>query len=200
MAQSVPLPRFNVALSLRDALHEVRLVRGNLERQIDRLDRLERELLALLPSYPGGIDCEPTIDLGQVAHNLDIQSRPNGSAVVSIDGGRKFALAQQPAEFFWFIASGERDRCGSDPLVGWRSRSEILDFLANSAGRSFHARYINNLVHRIKHALRKAGYSSGLIQTHRQKGLRFALKRGPRAFPPVSSDFGKSIVDRGSAT
>ena len=147
-------------------------------------------MLALLPSYPGGIDCEPTIDLGQVAHNLDIQSRPDGSAVVSIDGGRKFVLAQQPAEFFWFIASGERDRCGSDPLVGWRSRSEILDFLAKSAGRSYHPRYINNLVNRLKNALRKAGYSSGLIQTHRQKGLRFALKRGPRVLPQLSSDLG----------
>jgi hypothetical protein len=188
MAQSAPLPRFNVAVSLRDALHEVRLVRGNLEGQIDRLDRLERELSALLPSYPAGIDCEPTIDLGQVAHNLDIRSRPNGSAVVSIDGGRKFALAQQPAEFFWFIASGDKDRGGSDPLVGWRSRSEILEFLAQSAERCFHPRYINNLVHRVKNALRKAGYSPGLIQTHRQKGLRFALKRGPRVSSPVSSD------------
>src|SRR5208283_4418520 len=111
MAGSVP-PRFNVAASLRDALHEVRLVRNCLDGQIDRLDQLERELVALSRSCSGETGCEPTNGLGQVAYNLEIQSRPDGSVVVSIDGGRKFVLAQQLAEVFRFIASGEKDRSG----------------------------------------------------------------------------------------
>jgi hypothetical protein len=189
MAGSVP-PRFNVAASLRDALHEVRLVRSCLDGQIDRLDRLERELVALLRSGSGGAGAGPTNDVGQVAHNLEIQCRPDGSAVVSIDGGRKFVLAQQLAEVLRFIASGEKDRGGSDPLVGWRSRTEILSFLADSAGRSYEPRYLNNLVHRLRMALKKADYHCDLIQTNRQKGVRFAFKHSARTLAVESSDPG----------
>ncbi len=193
-----PSPRFNVAASIRDALHELRLVRSCLEGQIDRLDRLERELVALL----GGCADVPGVRLtpgaGQVAHNLEILPRADGSAVVAIDGGRKFVLARQLAEVFQFIATGDKDRSGIDPLVGWRSRSEILDFLAVSAGRSFHPRYVNNLVHRLKQALRKAGYDCNLIQTHRQKGVRFAFKRGARTLPEASPlDAGKPVAREG---
>ena len=194
MVGSVP-PRFNVPASFRDALHELRLVRSSLEGQIDRLDRLEQELVTLSRSCSGGIGGGPPSDLGQVAYNLEIQSRPDGSAVVVIDGGRKFVLAQQLSEVFRFIASGDKDRSGSDPLVGWRSRSEILDFLADSAGRSYEPRYVNNLVHRLKKALRKADYDRNLIQTNRQKGVRFAFKRGARIQLEVSPlDGGKPVA------
>ena len=195
MARSEPPPRFNVALSIRDALHEVRLVRSCLEGQIDRLDRLEMELVALSRSWSVEIGSAPPIDLGQVAYNLEIQSRPDGSAVVSIDGGRKFVLTPQLADFFRFIASGEKDRSGSDPLVGWRSRTEILDFLAEIAGRGYQPRFINNLVHRLKKALRKAQYDCNLIQRNRQKGVRFAFKRGARIQLEVSPlDSGKPVA------
>ncbi len=198
MARSVPAPRFNLALSFRDALHEVRLVRSCLEGQIDRLDRLERELVDLSRSCSGGVACGPPVDLGQVAYNLEIQPRPDGSAVVSIDGGRKFVLAQQLAEFFRFIASGEKDGSGSDPLVGWRSRSEILDFLADSGERNYEARYINNLVHRLKDALQEAKYNRNLIQRNRQKGVRFAFKRGARIELEISPlDSGKPVAREG---
>ena len=194
MAGSVQ-PRFNVPASFRDAVHEVRLVRGSLERQIDKLDRLERELVALSCSCSGGIDKVPPPDLGQVAYNLEIQPRPDGSAVISIDGGRKIVLSQQLAEFFRFIASGEKDRSGSDPLVGWRSSDQILEFLADAAGRSYEKRYINNLVHRLKGALRKAEYDCNLIQRNRQKGVRFAFKRGARIQLEVSPlDGGKPVA------
>ena len=194
MAGSVP-PRFNVPASFRDAVHEVRLVRGSLERQIDKLDRLERELVALYRIWLGGAGHIPPIDLGQVAYNLEVQSHPDGSAVIAIDGGRKFVLSQQLAEFFRFIASGEKDRSGSDPLVGWRSSDEILDFLADSAGRSYEKRYINNLVHRVKKALQNADYDCNLIQRNRQKGVRFAFKRGARIQLEVGPlDSGKPVA------
>ena len=154
--------------------------RNCLEGQVDRLDGLERELVALSRSCSGGVGYGTTIDVGQVAYNLEIQSRPDGSAVFSIDGGRKFVLAQQLAEVLRFIASGEKDRSGSDLLVGWRSRTEVLSFLADSAGRSYEPRYLNNLVHRLRMALKKADYHCDLIQTNRQKGVRFALKREVR--------------------
>lgn len=181
------MPRFNVDATVRDALHELRLVRNCLEAQIERLDRLERELAALLCSRRDGAQSDLIFGPGQVAHNLEIEQRADGSAVVAIDGGRKFILARQLAEFFQFIASGGKDPSGKDPLVGWRTRTEILDFLAEAYDKGFQPRYINNLVHRLKCALRKAGYDFNLIQCHRQKGVRFAFKRGARALPEASS-------------
>jgi len=192
------MPRYNIGATIRDGLHEIRLLRNCLEGQIERLDRMERELAALIGGCADGTDCGFLDGLGQVAHNLEIQPRADGSAVVSIDGGRKFVLAQQLAEVFQFIASGDKNRSGKDPLVSWRSRAEILDFLADSAGRSFHPRYINNLVHRLKCALRKAGYDCNLIQIHRRKGVRFAFKRGAQALPEVPPfGHGESVARRG---
>ncbi|MGD0736465.1 MAG: hypothetical protein ABR976_15025 [Terracidiphilus sp.] len=191
------MPRYNIGATIRDALHEIRLLRNCLEGQIDRLDRVERELAALISGCTDRADSRIPNGLGQVAHNLEMQPHANGSAVVSIDGGREFILARQLAEVFEFIATGDKDRSGKDSLVGWRLRTEILAFLENSAGRRFHPRYVNNLVNRLKYALRKAGYDSSLIQTHRQKGVRFAIKRGARTLPDVSpSDRGQSVARR----
>lgn len=179
-------PRYNVDATIRDSLHELRLVRSCLERQTERLDRLERELAALLGGCRVNAGLYLASDPSHVAHNLEIEPRANGTVVVAIDGGRKFVLARQLADFFQFIATGDRDRNEKDPLIGWRSRTEILAFLADSAGRSFKPRYINNLVYRLKRALQKAGYDHSLIQTHRQKGVRFAFKRGARSLPEAS--------------
>jgi hypothetical protein len=168
-------------------LHEVRLVQGCLDSQIDRLERIERELAALLGARAVGAGRHPEPNPGRVAHNLEVHPRPDGAAEVAIDAGRKFLLASQLAEVFQFIASGDKDRSGKDPLVGWRSRAEILNFLEKSAGKRFRPRYVNNLVHRLKLALRKAGYDCTLIQTHRQKGVRFAFKRGAQGLSEAST-------------
>jgi len=177
----VASPRFNIDASIRDLLHEVRLVQGCLDAQIDRLERIERDLVALLGGRGVGAGRRIFPDPGRVAHNLEVYPRPDGSAVIAIDGGRKFILAAQLAEVFQFIASGDKDRSGRDPLVGWRPRAAILRFLEESAGRSLNPRYVNNLVHRLKKALQKAGYDCSLIQTHREKGVRFAFKRGAQS-------------------
>jgi hypothetical protein len=108
-------------------------------------------------------------------------------AEVAIRGGRKFSLGPKLAEVFKFIATGEKDGAGEDPLVGWRSRTEILKFLKDSTGEEFRKQYVNNMVHLLKKALRKAGYDHSLIQTHRQKGIRFALKRGAQGVVKASA-------------
>ena len=178
-------PRFNVVESIRDLVHEVRLVRSRLEAQIDRLDRIERELVALMGSGMPARRAESGV--GLVAHNLEMQPRADGSALVAIDGGRRFVLAPQLAEVFRFLATGDKDRSGSDALVGWRSREEILLFLHETARKDYLPRYVNNLVYRLKTALRKAGYDCSLIQTHRHKGVRVAFKRGAKVMPESAS-------------
>jgi hypothetical protein len=181
------LPRINLSASMRDLLHDVRVAQGSLGAQIERLERIEREMLVLMGSCPptsGGPIGPGTVS---VAYNLDMRSRPDGSVVVSIDGGGRFSLAARLAEVFRFLASGDKQRGGNDDLVGWRSREEINKFLNESAGKILRASYVNNLVYLLKKALCKAGYDRSLIQTHRQKGIRLALKHCARTQQGFSS-------------
>jgi hypothetical protein len=170
----VATPRINFGASRRDLLHDVRLVRTSLEAQVERLDRIECYLELL-----SGIHTTGARD--PVAYNLDIQQRADGSVEFAIDGGDKFSLGPRLAEVFQFLASGDKDRSEKDALVGWRSRTEIIKFLEESTGKSFRTNYVNNMVHLLKEALRKAGYDRGMIQTHRQKGVRLALSAAPKA-------------------
>ncbi len=169
-------PRFNVGATARYWLHELRLIRSCLDGQVDRLDRLERELVAFIQSHRVNLNHPVIIGDDPIAYNLSFHWRGDGSATVSIDGGVKFVLAPQLAQVFQFIASGKTDPGGLDPLVGWRSRTEIAALLERFSHRAVNASYVNNLVHRLRKVLRKAGYEGNLIQTHRQKGVRFAHK------------------------
>lgn len=182
-------PRFNVRATARDWLREVRLIRGCLDAQVDRLDRLERELVTLIGSCD--VDDDPSVLTdGPIAYNLSFAWRGDGSAAVSIDGGAKFVLPPQLAEVFQFIATGNANHRARDPLVGWRSRAEIAALLERSAHRSFTVSYVNNLVHRLRQVLRKAGYNGNLIQTHKHKGVRVAHKwvaGGLSSFSPEES-------------
>jgi len=176
----VVAPRINFSLSIRDLLHEVRVVRSGLEAQIERLDRMERDLSVLAGTRPDPDGAHIVHFTSQVACNLLTRQNADGSVVVVIDGGAPFSLGPRLAEVFEFIATAEKDRDGNDALVGWRSRAEVLQLLGGSQGRPFHPRYVNNIVHLLKEALRKAGYDRNLIQTNRQRGIRLALKRGQR--------------------
>ncbi len=182
MDDHVPVagPRLKLDTSIQDMLYEVRRVRANLGAQIDRLDRMELDLTTMRGGRIAIASGQPPPAPERVAHNLEIEVRHDGYGVVSIDGGRKFVLAPQLAEVFRFIATGDRSRSEKDPLVGWRTRDEIREFLADTEGRSYPRRYVNNLVHRLRQALRKAGYDLNLVQSHRQKGVRFAFKRGAK--------------------
>lgn len=176
----VVVPRINYAASTRDLLHEVRLIQASLGAQIDRLEGIERDLQILLRTCSAGDARTIVSGADQVAYNLHTRPLPDGSVEIAIDGGAKFSFGPRLADVFQFFASGDKDRSGKDPLVGWRSRADIIRFLEESMGRIPRASYVNNLVHLLKRSLRRAGYDPSLIQTHRQKGVRFALKVGAR--------------------
>jgi hypothetical protein len=187
-------PKVNLAASVRDLLHDVRLIRNCLEAQLERLDRIELELSQLVPCSRAAGQNAPALESGPVAHNLEIRRLPDGSVKFAIDGGSSFSLGPRLAEVFQFLASGDKNRNGSDALVGWRSRMEVSAFLEKHSGKLFRTSYINGMVYLLKKALRKAGYDAKLIQTHRQKGIRLAYKpstqRPPHQWPyedsPVS--------------
>jgi len=171
-------PRTGNGAFIRDLRHELRLALGILDSLTAKIESIEHRLAMLEAPGIGSGGYSPTPPPVRVAHNLEIQPRPDGSAEMTIDSGRKLSLGPRLAEVFQFLASGEKSGAGADPLVGWRSRPEILKFLSDSTGEEFRKSYVNNMVHLLRKALRKAGYDRGLIQTHRQKGIRFALKRG----------------------
>lgn len=179
-----PVPRFNTEATLRDWRRVIRLIAGALEAQIVRLERLEVEVTifgASPSSVVSGTCITPSSE--PVARNMLVEMHPDGHATIAIDGGNPFKLAPQLAEVFLFLASGDQEPGSKDPLVGWRSREQILEFLARSADRTLRPRYINNLVHRLKEALQRAGYSGKLIQINRRKGVRLSYKRSAHGAP-----------------
>ena len=182
-SQAAAKPRINVIASLRDLLHDVRLVRNALEAQVDRLDRLEYEIKALPSLSSAG--AQPYREWGStpVARNLMTEPQPDGSVRFAIDGGKSFLLPPRLAEVFQFLASGEKDRPDKDPLVGWRSRRDISAAQERLHGRAITRNYVNGMIYLLRKTLRAAGYNPNLIQTHRQKGVRLAYKRCEPVIP-----------------
>ena len=168
-------PRFNVGATARDWLHELRLMRSCLDAQMGRICRLERELVILIRASDTS---ENRVIAGEdpIACNLAIHWRSDGYAAISIDGGAKFLLPPQLAVVFALISADKTASRGRDPLVSWHSREEIAGHLSRHLHRPVAVSYVNNLVHRLRKALRQAGYDTKLIQTHRLKGVRFAYK------------------------
>jgi hypothetical protein len=169
-------PRYNIDATITQWRRDIRLLMTSHEKQIDRLERLDCELAELQRNHP------PEIGLGSadedpVAYFLDMRKNPDDSARVSIDGGEQIVLGPQLASVFVFLATGDSEDSSDDPLVGWRSKSAILGLLSRSGKRELKARYVNNLIHRLKETLTDAGYNRGLIQTCKRKGARLALKR-----------------------
>jgi hypothetical protein len=172
----VVAPRINLGSSMRDLLHEVRLIQSSLDAQLSRLERVERDLVVLSGVRSAGSAGLMVSGTEPVALNLHSRICSDGSVDFSIDGGAKFSLGPRLAEVFQFLASGDKDRSGQDVLVGWRSRREIISVLENSTGKKISGNYVNSIVYLIRRALLGAGYDRNLIQTHRQKGVRLAYK------------------------
>jgi hypothetical protein len=124
-----------------------------------------------------------------IAHNLDIQTRYDDSLAVSINGGTQFILGRRLAGVFLFIAFGDADCGDGEDLVGWRSREAIMKSLKNFAGRRLRISYVNNLINLLKKKLKKYGYDANLIQSHREQGYRFAVRRrNARSLKGVACD------------
>jgi hypothetical protein len=187
--------RVNIAATCDYWRRELRLLAAALERLIERIEHLEKEVHSCQSAHSsataagGGAIYNPDELLSNepICYNLYDRKLSNGSVEIALDGGEKFKLAPQLAEVFLFIAGGATNPGGEDPLVGWRSRTEILGHLSKQFGRSFKQRYVNNLIHRIKLALAKAHYDRRYIQTNRQKGVRLALARNS-ALPPETTN------------
>ena len=182
-------PQINLGASIRDLRHEVRLGLGAVDKLTGRLERIDRELAELEKYYFRRRGRIRNFKPVRVVHNLEIHpcADGSGSIKVAIAGGRRFLLPPRLAGVFRFIASGEKGQDGADPLVGCRSKDEIIKFLRGDSDKDFRARYVISMVNLLRDALREAGYDRRLIQTGGQKGYRLALKPGARGLLPDSA-------------
>lgn len=182
------IPRFSLLASLADILHDHQLNRSFLMRlaqrvdaEIARSDRIEFELITLIKSLGGRETAPPPPPpIGPFAYHLAVsQPDPDGPATISIDGGRPFHLARLLAKLLQYLATGGKAPSGRDPLVGWRSRIEIIAYLEKDAHERITKHYLAQMVYLLKEALEVNGYPRELVQSSRKSGVRLAyLSRG----------------------
>jgi hypothetical protein len=192
----VPTPNINLNVSIRDLTHEVRLARASGETQVERLDRIDRDLTFLLEVLPPGSTTSGGARAEPVVYNLIGKPRSDGSVEFVINGQGKLSLGPRLAEVFIFLTGGESERDENQDLAGWRTRAQILQFLEQSGSRTFRRAYVNNLVHLLRRALQKAGYDRRLIQTNRQRGVRLAYQRAAPGFATATSNRGSVSKNR----
>ena len=108
------------------------------------------------------------------AHAFSLDWCSDGSAMVSVNHGEAFHLAPLLAALLAILASKTGDDGG--PLVGWKTRKEVLVRLAKKFGRKRQARALNQLVYRLRNELEAQGVNRYLLQTKSRAGLRFALQ------------------------
>jgi hypothetical protein len=176
--------------SLRNFKSDLRLVQKSHDAHGDRLE----QLIGLLDMQIADL-CRRIGEVGPPpprpdALYVDCQEGVNGSLMFSIDGGKEFTLPPRLEQFFQYIALGVEAPGGTTGPGRWLSRGEIAAYLERLAHRPFTFAYINEMVRRLRAALAKAGYDRMLIQTHRQRGIRLAVKAGLHGPPPRWGDDG----------
>jgi hypothetical protein len=176
MAVAQGSPKLNLLATAVGLRSELRAVRAALERQVDRIDRMEQDLSVVIEAARAAGEPINFSTLGHmpVAHSLNYRRNADDSAEFQIDGGGYFYLPPRLSQVLLFLASAPK--AGEDALVTWRSREDLVEFLQRQIGREIPTRYVNNIVHLLKNAFQKVGLDRRLIQTHKRKGVRLALK------------------------
>ncbi len=188
---SKPAPKAGALASARKALDALRLaLRLPREQCDDPLERLELYLLTLIDILEGVAVDTSSDGLEQpvghpTAHNLRIQSKPDGSGVVSIDAKASFHLSAGLKELLEFLAADGSS--GEDSLVPWKSRMVVQMWLQKTRGREFTRGYVNKRIGDLRDRLEAEGFSREYVQSHPVKGVRFALRRGGPTSPEPSA-------------
>lgn len=191
-----------LAAALRRLRRVAELLRRALARGEEHADILEQDLIALAESIlSGGGAPKPasatlpaplpaptkSTFLLQLAaksgvEKLEIERLSDGAAWVRIDGGKALRL---PPTLVGLLETLAFDPVHDvEQLVGWKSREEVRAGLQKRIGRKFSRHAIDELLRRLRAALAAGGVNPFLVQTHRQFGLRFALRRARNCDEP----------------
>jgi hypothetical protein len=107
------------------------------------------------------------------ANRLEVVRRSTGDADVRIDEGEWFVL---PRALTALLTALARDTGDGEGLVGWKEKGELADLLAKELGERPSRGALDQLIWRLRKALRTAGVNPFLVQTCRHQGGRFALR------------------------
>jgi len=110
------------------------------------------------------------------AHSLEIKPRADGLAEVRIDGGKIFTLSPLLADVLRILAIDNGP--SEDDLVGWKTLDEVAILLTKDSGKQFRKHAVTQNVYRLRKAMfAQGGANPFLVQTNRQRGVRFARRR-----------------------
>lgn len=179
---------------VRQLRREVEALRRSLERNEERADSVAQHLVELELGLAVGCDGKPSpsdtrqqkkaversflLELAAESgvQKLGLAPLANGEASVQIDGGTTFKLSATLAALLAILAADTGKADGN--LVGWKPVSAVIGHLVKALGREFTPHAVHQLVSRLRATLAvKGGVNPFLVQTHRQYGLRFALRK-----------------------
>jgi len=114
------------------------------------------------------------------ASSLEINARTDGMADVRVDGGNQFTLPPMLADLMTAL-SMDNGR-SEDAFVGWKTVSEITDYLTRQQGKPVSRRAITQNVYRLRRELfDRGGVNPYLVQSNRLRGMRLALRCKPNS-------------------
>jgi hypothetical protein len=201
-----PQPKLNkveILQIVRQIILEMRVMHRVLERSEERADSVRQYLRALESTLaaecravlPGlGTVVPPLVpktvsrrrigeswaELKKLAEagvaRLDIQWLSKRSARVQVDDMKAFTLSLTLARLLEILAQDDAHTDGA--LVRWKSYDEVANALEKQVGRHFKKHAIKQLVYRLRRTLvGSGGLNPFLVQSDREFGLRFALRR-----------------------
>jgi len=107
---------------------------------------------------------------------LVIKRHADGSARVSVDGGKAFSLPPALGDLLAVLAVDSG--LTADQLIGWKTLDEVTILLSRKTGRTLSRHAVSQTVYRLRKAVfERGGVNPYLIQTSRRHGLRFALQQ-----------------------
>ncbi len=185
---------------LHRLLREVRRLNRAFARGEERTDSLVHFLIGLIQDMDGEgagvLDSAPLrparrrgpkdgsflleIAAQRGVEKLEMLPQTEGAAAVRIDGGKTFHLSPNLAVLLEALAQDTGRDDGE--LVGWKSFADVQRQLQVRMGRPFSKHTVEQLLSRLRKALQFDGeVNPRFIRTHPRFGLRFALRKRPRA-------------------
>jgi hypothetical protein len=121
-------------------------------------------------------DHELLIKLAQAGvAKVQIDPPSGGGARVTIDGGPEVTLTPVLANLMRALIADSGD--SSDDLVGFKSPSELARLLGKQSKKEIKQQTVREAVRRLRQALSSRNYNPYLVQSDRQWGYRFCLRR-----------------------